>query len=165
MTVQCAALCSFENRRAALHIRRVAAAMLASLRIQNLALVEDLEWNLSRGFVAVTGETGSGKSIIVGALKLILGERADKNLIRTGAESCTVEAVFEIDDPRELDEQLASLGIESCTDSLLILKRTFSAGGGNRQFINCCATTLAALKIVGDALVDLHGPHDHQSLL
>src|SRR5438067_3367850 len=139
--------------------------MLASLRIQNLALVEDLEWNLSRGFVAVTGETGSGKSIIVGALKLILGERADKTLIRTGAESCTVEAVFEIDDPRELDKQLAALGIEPCADSLLILKRTFSAGGGNRQFINCCATMLAALKSIGDALVDLHGPHDHQSLL
>src|SRR5205823_6586798 len=112
--------CSFEKRRAALHIRRVS-AMLVSLRIHNLALVEDLEWNLSRGFVAVTGETGSGKSIIVGALKLILGERADKTLIRTGAESCTVEAVFEVDDARELDEQLAAQGIEPCADSVLIL--------------------------------------------
>ena len=70
-------------------------ATLSSLRIRNLALVEELEWPLGPAFTAVTGETGSGKSIIVGALKLILGERADKTLIRTGAESCTVEAVFE----------------------------------------------------------------------
>src|SRR5215217_2732247 len=75
------------------------ARMLCSLHIRNLALVEQLEWNLSPGFVAITGETGSGKSIIVGALKLVLGERADRALIRTGAESCTVEAVFEVRDP------------------------------------------------------------------
>ena len=66
------------------------AAMLVSLRIRNLALVEELEWLLGPGFIAVTGETGSGKSIIVGALKLVLGERADKTLIRAGSESCTV---------------------------------------------------------------------------
>lgn len=139
--------------------------MLVSLHIQNLALVEDLEWSLSRGFVAVTGETGSGKSIIVGALKLILGERADKTLIRTGAESCTVEAVFEIENAARLNEQLYAQGLEPCADSTLILKRTFSGGGANRQFINCSATTLAVLKSIGDSLVDLHGPHDHQSLL
>ncbi|MGV3531239.1 MAG: AAA family ATPase, partial [Chthoniobacteraceae bacterium] len=67
-------------------------ATLSSLRIRNLALVEELEWQLDRGFTVVTGETGSGKSIIVGALKLILGERADKALLRTGADTCSVEA-------------------------------------------------------------------------
>ena len=139
--------------------------MLSSLRIQNLALVDDLEWTLPRGFVAVTGETGSGKSIIIGALKLLLGERADKSLIRSGAESCTVEAVFRLDDVEELNAQLAEQGIEPCEGNELILKRGFSLGGANRQFINCCATTLGALKSAGDALVDLHGPHDHQSLL
>lgn len=139
--------------------------MLSSLRIQNLALVEDLEWNLSRGFTSVTGETGSGKSIIIGALKLLLGERTDKSLIRTGAESCAVEAVFHLDDPGVLNETLAGQGIEPCADSELILKRVFSQSGTNRQFINCCATTLGVLKTVGDSLVDLHGPHDHQSLL
>ena len=72
--------------------------MLASLRIRNLALVEDLEWTLGPGFTAITGETGSGKSIIIGALKLLLGERADKTLIRSGADACTVEAVFQLDD-------------------------------------------------------------------
>ena len=139
--------------------------MLSSLRIQNLALVEELEWALPRGFVAVTGETGSGKSIIIGALKLLLGERADKSLIRSGAESCTVEAVYELDDVTALNAQLAEQGIEPCEGRELILKRVFSTAGANRQFINCGATTLAVLKGVGDALVDLHGPHDHQSLL
>ena len=68
--------------------------LLSLLRIKNLALVEDLEWELAPGFTAITGETGAGKSIIIGALKLFLGERADKSLIRTGAEACTVEAIF-----------------------------------------------------------------------
>lgn len=139
--------------------------MLASLRIQNLALVEELEWTLGEGFVAVTGETGSGKSIIIGALKLLLGERADKSLIRTGAQSCTVEAVFQLEAMPALESQLEEQGIDACTDSTLILKRVFTSAGMNRQFINCCPTTLNVLKAVGDLLVDLHGPHDHQSLL
>src|SRR6185295_1780738 len=78
-------------------------AMLVSLRIRNLALVEELEWQPGPGFVAITGETGSGKSIIVGALKLVLGERADKSLIRSGAESCSVEAVFQPPDATKLN--------------------------------------------------------------
>ena len=139
--------------------------MLTSLRIQNLALVQDLEWTPGAGFVAITGETGSGKSIIIGALKLLLGERADKSLIRTGSETCTVEAVFHLDDVATLNDELSEQGIETCTDSTLILKRTFSVSGTNRQFVNCCATTLSVLKSTGDGLVDLHGPHDHQSLL
>ena len=140
-------------------------ATLSSLRIRNLALVEELEWLLGPGFVAVTGETGSGKSIIVGALKLILGERADKTLIRTGAESCAVEAVFAVKDARELNAQLEAQGVEPCEDTQLILKRVFSTTGTNRQFVNGSPTTLAVLKALGDRLVDLHGPHDHQSLL
>jgi DNA repair protein RecN (Recombination protein N) len=140
-------------------------ATLASLRIQNLALVEDLDWQLARGFVAVTGETGSGKSIILGALKLVLGERADKSLIRTGADSCSVEAVFHLDETGSLNARLEAQGIEPCADSQLIVKRVFTRAGANRQFVNCSATTLAALKELGDGLVDLHGPHDHQSLL
>ncbi len=90
--------------------------MLASLRIRNLALVEDLEWTLGPGFTAVTGETGSGKSIIIGALKLLLGERADKTLIRTGADACTVEAVFQMDDPAAaaMDARLEENGAERC---------------------------------------------------
>jgi DNA repair protein RecN (Recombination protein N) len=139
--------------------------LLTSLRIRNLALVEDVAWELGRGFTAVTGETGSGKSIIVGALQLILGERADKALLRAGAESCTVEAVFEVADVAALNAQLEAQGVEPCEEAQLIVKRAFTAAGANRQFVNGSPTTLAVLKTLGEAFVDLHGPHDHQSLL
>ncbi len=138
--------------------------LLTLLRIKNLALVEDLEWQLASGFTAITGETGAGKSIIIGALQLLLGERTDKSLIRTGAEQCTVEAVFEGGDLARLDSFLDHAGVEKC-DGELLLKRSFSATGANRQFVNGSPTTLAILKQLGDELVDLHGPHDHQSLL
>src|SRR5213083_683591 len=138
--------------------------VLTLLRIKNLALVEELEWDLRPGFTAITGETGAGKSIIIGALQLLLGERADKSLIRTGADLCTVEAVFTGTDVRKLNPQLAEAGIEPCENDL-ILKRTLSSSGTNRQFINGSPTTLSILKNIGDELVDLHGPHDHQSLL
>jgi DNA repair protein RecN (Recombination protein N) len=140
------------------------AAVLSLLRIKNLALVEDLEWELTPGFTAITGETGAGKSIIIGALKLLLGERSDKSLIRTGAEACTVEAIFVDDDFAELNARLEESGVESCEDELIV-KRTFSLGGSSRHFVNGSPTTLALLKAIGDELVDLHGPHDHQSLL
>jgi DNA repair protein RecN (Recombination protein N) len=139
-------------------------AVLTLLRIKNLALVEELEWEIAPGFTAVTGETGAGKSIIIGALQLLLGERADKSLIRTGADSCTVEAVWTGNDLQELNPQLVDAGIEPCENDLII-KRSFSATGGTRQFINGSPTTLSILKSLGDDLVDLHGPHDHQSLL
>src|SRR5213593_288390 len=139
-------------------------AVLTLLRIKNLALVEELEWQMGQGFIAVTGETGAGKSIIIGALQLLLGERADKSLIRTGADLCTVEAVFSGNDLQKLNPQLAEAGIEPC-DNDLILKRTLSSTGTNRQFINGSPTTLSILKNLGDELVDLHGSHDHQSLL
>ena len=138
--------------------------VLALLRIKNLALVEELEWQINPGFVAITGETGAGKSIIIGALQLLLGERADKSLIRTGEDLCTVEAVFGGSDLQKLNPQLVEAGIEPCEDDL-ILKRTLSSTGTNRQFINGSPTTLSVLKHLGDELVDLHGPHDHQSLL
>jgi len=126
--------------------------------------VEELEWQIAPGFVAVTGETGAGKSIIIGALQLLLGERADKSLIRTGADLCAVEAAFSGDDLQKLNPRLAGAGVEPCEGDLII-KRTLSASGANRQFINGSPTTLSILKNLGDELVDLHGPHDHQSLL
>jgi DNA repair protein RecN (Recombination protein N) len=139
-------------------------AVLSLLRIKNLALVEELEWQMAPGFVAVTGETGAGKSIIIGALQLLLGERADKSLIRTGADLCTVEAVFTGRELQKLNPELVEAGIEPSEDDLII-KRSFSVVGGTRQFINGSPTTLSILKKLGDELVDLHGPHGHQSLL
>src|SRR5213593_4545732 len=139
-------------------------AVLSLLRIKNLALVEELEWQIAAGFIAVTGETGAGKSIIIGALQLLLGERADKSLIRTGADLCTVEAVFSGNDLQKINPQLVEAGIDP-SENDLIIKRSLSATAGTRQFINGSPTTLSILKNLGDDLVDLHGPHDHQSLL
>ncbi|MFO1437955.1 MAG: DNA repair protein RecN [Verrucomicrobiaceae bacterium] len=138
--------------------------MLSVLKIRNLALVEDVTWELAAGLVGVTGETGAGKSIIVGALKLILGERADRSLIRTGQDACTVEASFHLKDTRAIDAVLEEAGLEPCQDGELIVKRTISASGANKQFVNCSPVTIQVLKGLGEFLVDLHGPHDHQSL-
>ena len=125
--------------------------------------MEELEWQIAPGFVAVTGETGAGKSIIIGALQLLLGERGEKSLIRTGADLCAVEAAFSGNDLQKLNPRLIEAGIEPCEGDLII-KRTLSGIGTNRQFINGSPTTLSILKNLGDELVDLHGPHDHQSL-
>lgn len=138
--------------------------MLTLLKIRNLALVDELVWELGPGLVGVTGETGAGKSVIVGALKLVLGERADKSLIRTGEDACTVEAVFELRDAAEVNAVLAEGGLEACEDGALIVRRVIGQGA-NRQFVNDSPVTLNLLKRLGEHLVDLHGPHDHQSLL
>lgn len=138
--------------------------MLTLLKIRNLALVDELAWELGPGLIGVTGETGAGKSVIVGALKLVLGERADKSLIRTGEDSCSVEAVFELADPRDVNGVLEDGGLPPCDDSQLIVRRVVGQSA-NRQFVNDSPVTLALLKRLGDHLVDLHGPHDHQSLL
>lgn len=139
--------------------------MLTLLKIKNLALVEDLTWDLGPGLDCVTGETGAGKSIIVGALKLILGERADKGLIRTGEDACTVEAVFHLVKPKEVNAILEEAGLDACEDNQLVIRRVISISGANKQFVNCSPATLNILKSLGQYLVDLHGPHDHQSLL
>ena len=88
--------------------------MLRSLRIRNLALVEELEWELPAGFTAVTGETGAGKSIILGALKFLLGERADRGVVRSGASSAGIEAVFHFTETREIDALLEGSGVDPC---------------------------------------------------
>lgn len=139
-------------------------ATLASLRIRNLALVEDLLWEPPAGFVAITGETGAGKSIILGAVKLLLGERADRTLVRSGALSCAVEGHFQIDTGSPLHAILESAGAEPCEDGALLIKRTVLAEGGGKQFVNGSPCTLTLLRDLGNSLVDLHGPHDHQSL-
>jgi len=140
--------------------------MLTTLRIKNLALVSDLTLELQPGCNVITGETGAGKSIIIGALNLVLGERADRTLIRSGEESCSVEAVFGVKKLRApLKSFLEENGLEPCEENQLVLKRSFTSAGTNRQFVNGSATTLATLARIGEWLVDMHGPHDHQSLL
>ena len=138
--------------------------MLRSLRIRNLALVEELSWELPAGFITITGETGAGKSIVIGALKFLLGERADRGVVRSGASSAGIEAVFFVDDSAEIDALLEERGIDQCQEGELILKRSIAVEGNSRQFINGSPCNLGLLKDLGTLLVDLHGPHDHQSL-
>ncbi len=138
--------------------------MLSLLKIKNLALVDQLSWQLGTGLVGVTGETGAGKSVIVGALKLILGERADKGLIRTGESACTIEAVFTISADSLVNDILEESGLDRCEDDQLIIKRIIGHSN-NKQFVNNSPATLTVLKKIGTEIVDLHGPHDHQSLL
>lgn len=140
--------------------------MLTTLRIKNLALVADLTLELQPGCNVISGETGAGKSVILGALNLVLGQRADRSLIRSGSDACSVEAVFDVAKLRApLKSFLDENGLEPCEDGQLVLKRTFTNAGTNRQFVNGSATTLAVLASIGEWLVDMHGPHDHQSLL
>ncbi|MGA0899593.1 MAG: DNA repair protein RecN [Luteolibacter sp.] len=138
--------------------------MLTHIKIRNLALVDELVWELGPGLVGVTGETGAGKSVIVGALKLVLGERADKSLIRTGEDQCRVEAGFVLRETRAIAAILEEGGLDPLDDRQLIIRRSIGQSS-NRQFINDSPVTLHLLKRIGEHLVDLHGPHDHQSLL
>jgi DNA repair protein RecN (Recombination protein N) len=140
--------------------------MLTTLRIKNLALVADLTLELQPGYNVITGETGAGKSILIGALNLVLGERADRTLIRSGSDGCSVEAVFDVAKLKSpLKAFLDENGLDACEDKQLVLKRTFTTNGTNRQFVNGSPTALNILATIGEWLVDIHGPHDHQSLL
>lgn len=138
--------------------------MLTLLKIRNLALVDELVWELGAGLVGVTGETGAGKSVIVGALKLVLGERADKSLIRSGEDNCSVEAMFELGETEAIAAILEDGGLNPLEDNQLIIRRSIGLSS-NRQFVNDSPITLNLLKRIGEHLIDLHGPHDHQSLL
>lgn len=139
--------------------------MLVELRIRNFALIEQLSLRLGPGLNVLTGETGAGKSIIVGALSLLLGERASADVVRSGAERASIEGVFEIGDPGAIGHLLDERGFDADADGLLILKREVAAEGRNRAWINGSPATATVLGEIGAALVDLHGQHEHQTLL
>jgi DNA repair protein RecN (Recombination protein N) len=137
--------------------------MLKVLSIKNYALIEELTVEFSSGLVIITGETGSGKSIIIDALGLVLGARSNADTVRKGADRAVVEAVFHIEGNRILARVLEENGIAPPEE--LIVRREISAKGQSRCFIADSPATLALLKQVGELLVDLHGQHEHQSLL
>lgn len=136
--------------------------MLATLHIQNIALIEDLTLNLGNGLNILSGETGAGKSIIIDSLNFVLGERADKTLIRNGTDRATVEAVFENYLNDDIKSVLDDLGIEC--EEVLIIRRSMTESK-NAARVNGRTVTLSMLKSLSEKLMDIHGQHEHQSLL
>jgi DNA repair protein RecN (Recombination protein N) len=137
--------------------------MLSELRIKNFAIIESLTLPLGRGFNVLSGETGAGKSIIVGALGLLLGERANADVIRTGAEKASVEGEFDISERPEIRTLLDERGIDA-DEPVVVLKREVSSGRA-RAWINGTSVNAGMLAEVGRLLVNLHGQHEAQTLL
>lgn len=137
--------------------------MLAQLTIENIALIDKLELELKNGLNILSGETGAGKSIIIDSLNFVLGERADKSLIRYGTDHAIVQAVFEDYLNPSVSAYLDDIGVE-CED-VLIIRRKMSVDGKNECRINGRISTLSILKGLTELIVDIHGQHEHQSLL
>lgn len=139
--------------------------MLQSLRIRNLALLEEVALDFEAGFTAVTGETGAGKSILLGALSLLAGERADKTLIRQGAPAVEVEAALFFAEPAAINQVLGTLELPPCEDGVLILKRSLPREKAPKITVNGSLATLAALQQLGEHWIDFHGPSEPRRLL
>ena len=137
--------------------------MLTLLKIRNLALVDELVWEPQPGFLGITGETGAGKSVIMGGIALVMGERADKSMIRSGETQCSIEAVFHLAQTDEINAKLEAAGANPCEEGELLVRRVITPTG-NRQFINNSPVTLHLLREVAGGLVDMHHPEAHRSL-
>lgn len=137
--------------------------MLTRLSVRNLAIVESADVEFGGGLTVITGETGAGKSVLMGALELVLGARADASTVRDGAKEARIEAEFAV--PGVVDAFLDAAGLPPCEDGVLFVRRAISATGGGRVHVNDAATTVQTLRALGKLLVDVHGPNDHQSLL
>src|SRR5688500_15194586 len=138
--------------------------MLTEIRIRDFAIIDDLTLPLAPGFNVLTGETGAGKSIIVGALGLLLGERGSGDLVRTGATRAVVEGAFDLEEAAALVSRLDAFGVEA-PDGEVVLKREVAAGGRARAWVNGSPVTAGVLAEIGRLLVNLHGQHEAQTLL
>ena len=138
-------------------------AMLTDLRIKNFAIIAELQMSFEAGLTVLTGETGAGKSIVLGALGLIQGNRATPDLIRTGEEEAVVEAVFDVEGRDQVREKLREMGFDDGED--LSLKRIVSRAGKNRVFINGTPSTLGMLTAISESLINICGQREHQVLL
>jgi DNA repair protein RecN (Recombination protein N) len=145
-------------------LRESGANMLRHLSIRNFAIVESLDLDFQPGFTALTGETGAGKSILIDALALALGERADAEQVRSGAERAEISAEFSTPRKSPLQDWIAEQALDGDADSVL-LRRVVDSSGRSRAFVNGHVATLAQLREAGEYLVDIHGQHAHQSLL
>ncbi len=138
--------------------------MLRLLRIRNLALIRELEIEFDRGLNLLTGETGSGKSILVDALGLLLGARSSQDMIRSDCDTAVIEGIFEIESCTSVSAKMAESGFES-EDGCLLIRREISTSGRNRVFLNNHLATVALLRQIGEMLADIHGQQDQRSLL
>ena len=139
--------------------------MIRELHIKNLALIEELSLEFEKGFSVFTGETGAGKSILVGAIGLLLGERASAEMIRSGFPEAEVSGIFELNEiSKPLSTLLEELTIEP-EDNQLVVRRKISRNGPNRIYVNQTPLPLSSLKKLGELVIDFHGQHEHQSLL
>lgn len=139
--------------------------MLQSLQIRNLALLEEVALDFEAGFTAVTGETGAGKSILLGALSLLAGERADKTVIRQGAAAVEVEAALFFREPARINGVLSELELPACDEGMLILKRSLAREKAPKITVNGSLATLTALQRLGEHWIDFHGPSEPRRLL
>jgi len=138
--------------------------MLRSLNIRDFVIVDRIELEFAAGFTALTGETGAGKSILIDALALALGERADASVVRPGAERAEIAAEFELDARSPLKRWLADNDLTG-DDNSCLMRRVIEAGGRSRAFINGRAATQAQFREAGEQLIDIHGQHEHQALM
>ncbi|TFH55474.1 MAG: DNA repair protein RecN, partial [Gemmatimonadales bacterium] len=138
--------------------------MLIELRVRDYAVIDDLSLELKPGLNVLSGETGAGKSIIVGALSLLVGERASSLVVRKGAQKAVVEAAFDVSEMPGMEDRLIELGFPS-EEGLLLLRREVASEGRNRAWVNGSPATASAVGELGARLVDIHGQHEHQSLL
>ncbi len=138
--------------------------MLRALDVSNLVLIEKASLELGEGFTCLTGETGAGKSMLVDAIELLVGGRGDAGLVRDGAERAELSAEFEVKEKTPLADWLVEADLAG-DPGTLILRRSIDRSGRSRCFINGHAATLAQLKSAGEHLIDIHGQHEHQSLL
>ncbi|MBU5677555.1 DNA repair protein RecN [Alkaliphilus sp. MSJ-5] len=139
--------------------------MLLELEVRNFALIDELNIAFHKGLNILTGETGAGKSIIIDAVNMAIGERADRNLIRSGSDKCMVQAIFSANDLNGFDDILEQYGIEIDSENILVVTREIHSNGRSTCRINGIIVTQAVLKMITQRLIDIHGQHEHQSLL
>ena len=138
--------------------------MLEFLKIENLALLKSAQIEFKRGFTVVTGETGAGKSVMLGALSMLAGNRAGREIVKSGEDCCSVEAVLNFANSENIDEFLAESGLPKCEDGALVLRRSVGKDKAGRCFVNGALATLSTLQRLGEFWVDFHGPGEPQKL-
>jgi len=136
--------------------------MLQQVRVRNYAIIDEVELELDGGMTVLTGETGAGKSILVDALGLVLGDRADASAVRHGADRAEITAAFDLADRQEVARWLSEQDMDA--DGECVVRRIISGEGRSKAYVNGCPVTLPVLRALGEMLVEIHGQHEHQTL-